>query len=230
MTRADAVQTILSTIAARRPLMLSFANAHTVNLARKDPGLAAAMGEGLVLNDGFGVDLASKWLFGQPFPDNLNGTDLIPALIEASREPIRLFLIGGRPGTAKRAGELLAERYPLVTLVGALDGYFSSSSEEHQVRQIADSDANLVLLAMGQPLQERWAQRHWRSVAGPCLCVGALLDFLAGNVPRAPTLIRRLRLEWLFRLANEPRRLARRYLIGNATFLAMVLRSPRQRV
>lgn len=228
LTEAEAVETVLSAVDSRRPLMVAFANAHSVNLARTDADFAAAMDDALVLNDGIGVDLASKWLFRQRFPGNLNGTDFVPALIAAAQKPLRLFLIGGRPGTAQRAGEILADRFPHVTVVGALDGYFASSAELGQVQQIADAKANLVLLALGQPLQERWAQRHWRSVAGPCLCVGALLDFLAGNVPRAPSLVRRFRLEWLFRLAHEPRRLARRYLIGNATFLVLVLRSGRR--
>ena len=229
VTRADAIDVVLGCASAHRPLMVTFANAHSVNLARNDAEFADAMEEAFVLNDGLGIDLASKWLFGRPFPDNLNGTDYVPALIAAAREPVRLFLIGGRPGTARRAGELLASRHPEVALVGALNGYFGPEEEAEQLRQIAASGANLVLVAMGQPLQERWAKRHWRSIAGPCICVGALLDFLAGNVPRAPSILRHLRLEWAFRLLNEPRRLGRRYLVGNATFLAMVLRSPRER-
>ena len=228
LMKVDAFDVVLARVSSHRPMMVAFANAHSVNLARHDADFAGAMAEAVVLNDGLGVDLASKWLFGRPFPENLNGTDFVPALIAAAQGPIRLFIIGGRRGTAQRAGEILASRFSLVTLVGALNGYFAPDYEVEQVRQIAESGANLVLLAMGQPLQERWAQRHWRSIAGPSICVGALLDFLVGNVPRAPALLRQLRMEWAYRLINEPRRLARRYLIGNAAFLAMVMRSPRR--
>lgn len=223
-SRAEAIREVLGKAEARQPLMVAFANAHSVNLAATDATFRSAMDEALLLNDGAGLEIASKLLFGEQFPDNLNGTDFVPALLGESAVPLRLWLIGGRPGIAERAGQAIARNCPNVTIVGAIDGYFDRKAEAGQCRQIAGSSANMVLLGLGQPLQEFWAQRHWRDIAGPCLCVGALLDFLAGNFPRAPHVLRRLRLEWAFRLFQEPRRLARRYLVGNVTFLARIAR------
>ncbi|GAC1575450.1 MAG: hypothetical protein NVS3B5_06470 [Sphingomicrobium sp.] len=207
-----------------RPMMVAFANAHSVNLASGDDQFRRAMEEGLVLNDGVGIDIASKLLFGDPFPANLNGTDFIPGTLAASGTPLRLFLIGGGPGIAQLAGSAIEKACPNVTVVGALSGYFDLSEEEHQLHQIQESGANMLLIGLGQPLQELWARRHWRNVSGPCVCVGGLFDFLAQRLPRAPRIIRRLRLEWAFRLAMEPRRLANRYLIGNVKFIAAVAR------
>lgn len=217
--RDQAKHRILASAAAGEPLMVAFANAHSVNLASSDASFRAAMDEALVLNDGFGVDIASKALFGVPFPNNLNGTDFVPEMLAGATSPLRLFLIGGRPGIAERAADTIVKRFVGVKIVGTGSGFFNRNEEETQVSRIVESGANMVLVAMGQPLQEEWAQRHWRSLSAPCLCVGALFDFLAGEVPRAPPVVRRLRLEWAYRLLQEPRRLAKRYLIGNLAFV-----------
>lgn len=222
-TSADASRRILDAAAGQRPLMVCFANAHSVNLAARDLRFRSAMREALVLNDGVGVDLASRLLWGDPFPENLNGTDLVPAMLAGASSPLRLFLIGGRPGVAKRAGDALAALNPALRIVGTRDGYFDESSESAQIAALLAAEAQLVLVAMGQPLQEVWAQRHWRSLPGPCVCVGALFDFLAEELPRAPGWIRQLRLEWAYRLSREPARLASRYLLGNPAFVARVV-------
>lgn len=218
-SRDEVKRRISASAAAGKPLMVAFANAHSVNLASHNRAFVAAMDGALLLNDGLGVDIASKALFGAPFPSNLNGTDLVPDLFASTTHPLRLYLLGGVPGVAERAADTLVKRFANVTVVGLDHGYFERDEEERQLGRIAASGANMVLVAMGQPQQEEWAQRHWRDLPGPCLCVGALLDFLAGEVPRAPVGFRRLRLEWAYRLAQEPRRLARRYLVGNIAFL-----------
>ena len=118
----------------------------------------------------------------------------------------------------------VANRYPSIEVAGIAHGYFDDEESETIVEAVRKSRANLVLVAMGQPHQEIWASRHFEQIAGPVICVGALLDFLAGRVPRAPEWMRKYRVEWAYRLMNEPRRLARRYLIGNPLFLARIVR------
>ncbi len=219
---ATARSTVLGAVCAGQPLMVAFCNAHSVNLAARDAAFRSIMEEALVFNDGVGVDLASRALFGRKFPDNLNGTDFVPGLLSSATTPIRLFLVGARPGVAEQAGAVLASRSTQVEVVGTAHGFFEMQDESVLSRRIAESRANLVLVAMGQPRQELWAQRNYKNFAGPTLCVGALLDFLAGEVPRAPQFVRKIRLEWLFRLFNEPRRLAGRYLVGNIAFLTRI--------
>lgn len=224
LDRDAAVQRILAAVERRDPALVTFCNAHTVNLARRNPQLREALTDFLVLNDGVGVDLASRSLFGTAFPDNLNGTDFTPHLLGAAGRPLSLYLIGSKPHVAAAAGKVLEARFPHLRVVGCHDGFFDVSEEQSIAEDIRRSGADLVLAAMGQPRQEFWAMRAAPLINRPIICVGALLDFLAEQVPRAPDLLRRMRLEWAFRLAHEPRRLAGRYLVGNATFLAGMVR------
>jgi alpha-1,3-mannosyltransferase len=222
--RDAAVNAILHSVEQCEPALVTFCNAHTVNLARRNGAFCDILSRFLVLNDGVGVDLASRSLFGQAFPDNLNGTDFTPHLLGASPRPLSVFLVGSKPGVAESAGRYLEGRYPHLTVAGCRDGFFAPEEEAGIVRAIRDSGADLVLSAMGQPRQELWAARTAPLIDRPIICVGALLDFLAKQVPRAPSVVRRMRLEWAFRLAQEPRRLAGRYIIGNVTFLAGMVR------
>lgn len=204
--------------------IVAFCNAHTVNLARRDPSFIAALDEALVLNDGIGLDIARKWLHGAQFPANLNGTDLTTAVLEASSRPLRVFLLGSAPGVAERAATVLAARFPHHRIVGSRDGFFDEAEGGAIARAIKAEDADLVLAGMGQPRQEMWAARHGAASGALVMCIGAYLDFTAGVVRRAPEWVQRARLEWVVRLLQEPRRLAGRYLIGNGRFLAGIAR------
>jgi N-acetylglucosaminyldiphosphoundecaprenol N-acetyl-beta-D-mannosaminyltransferase/alpha-1,3-mannosyltransferase len=200
--------------------IVAFCNAHTVNLARGDTSFVKALNSALVLNDGVGVDIARRLLYGAPFPANLQGTDLTSAVLAASAKAMRIFLLGSPPGVAKRAAEILAVRYPQHSIVGTRHGFFDLATEGLAVaKEIAATRADLVLAGMGQPRQEKWAAEFAAETGAVVMCIGAYLDFTAGTVRRAPRWAQQARLEWLVRLAQEPRRLAGRYLVGNAQFL-----------
>jgi len=218
----EALARVLAGIEHRQPLLVAFANAHSVNIARRQPAFAAALRGALVLNDGIGVEIASRSLYGKRFPANLNGTDFTPALLAALPCRTRVFLVGSAPGVAEEAGRKLAAAHPHVEVVGTQHGFFAPAEEADLAERIARSGADLVLAAMGNPRQELWARANVERLRVPILCVGALLDFTAGVVRRAPAWTRRLRAEWVYRLAGEPRRMARRYLVGNVVFLAGV--------
>ena len=230
-TRGVALGQIVDAISRRAPAVFTFANAHSINLARRRPAFASALAAMTVLNDGIGLDLAGRLIHGARFPENLNGTDLTPALLAALPGPTRVFLLGSRPGVAEAAATALARRFPQFELAGTHHGFFSAEEAVAIARRIVVTEAALVLVGMGQPHQELWAATHGASLPATICCVGAYLDFAAGVIPRAPGWVQSLRLEWAFRLAQEPRRLAGRYLIGNATFLAaMALVAVRQRI
>lgn len=222
--RDDALATMLDSIARRDGRIFGFANAHSINLARRDPVFAETLRSMTIFNDGIGVSIGSRMLYGADFPDNLNGTDLTPALLSALPADARVFLLGSAPGVADRAAEALAATYPQIVIAGAAHGYFGTGEETQIAQAIATSAPHLILVAMGQPRQERWALANAGLGDATILCVGAFLDFAAGEVPRAPRLVRSARMEWAYRLAIEPRRLAGRYLVGNATFLWAMLR------
>lgn len=199
-----------------------FMNAHCCNVMRTDRQYAAAVRSAdAVLPDGLGVALAAK-MTGQTLAANLNGTDLVPALLaEAANMGKSVYLFGGKPGTAIRAARTLLKSIPHLMIAGTSNGYNDAANEEAIVAEINASGADIVLVALGVPMQELWLQRNARHLdADLTMGVGAALDFLAGNVARAPKIIRKLKSEWVWRLAMEPRRMAKRYLVGNASFIA----------
>lgn len=199
-----------------------FINAHCVNILNQDKRYAQAVQTAdLLLPDGIGVAMAAK-MTGQRLAANLNGTDLIPELMaQAAKCGKTVYLFGGKPGTAEGAARTLISKFPHLRIVGTRDGYGQAQNEEEVVADINDSGADIVLVALGVPMQELWVHRNQRSLnASLTLGVGAALDFLAGNVSRAPGWVRKARSEWIWRLAQEPKRLAKRYLAGNFSFLA----------
>ncbi|UYV36404.1 WecB/TagA/CpsF family glycosyltransferase [Rhodobacteraceae bacterium D3-12] len=199
-----------------------FINAHCCNVARKDTAYASAVAtSGLRLPDGIGVELAAK-LSGETLAQNLNGTDLIPKLLEeAARRSLSVFLLGGTAGTADAAAARLVQDIPGLRIAGTANGYADMADPSSVIANINESEADILLVAFGVPFQDVWlAENADRLNPGLLLGVGAFFDFCAGNVTRAPKLVRKARMEWGWRLLMEPRRMARRYLIGNATFLA----------
>ena len=208
--------------AAQRTQVLAFVNAHAMNAAATDPGFFQAVASAdVVLRDGSGVATLLSLLKRAP-GINLNGTDLIPKLIARhAGRPIALFgtqepyLSAARLHVVQR----LAPGSPCETLDGFLD---TRAYVEAAARQRPD----LIVLGMGMPRQEQVAVELRAALAHPCLivCGGAIIDFLGGKTARAPRWMRRTGLEWTFRLALEPRRLFRRYVIGNPLFLARALR------
>jgi exopolysaccharide biosynthesis WecB/TagA/CpsF family protein len=200
---------------------LFFVNAHTLNLASRDPAYRAVLNRSdVVLNDGVGLALYGK-LAGAPFANNFNGTDLFPRLFREAEGNLTVFLFGAIPGRAERAAARIEARYSNVRVVGTRDGFTKDSVLEF----VNAARPDLLLVGLGNPRQEVWIDANLdRLEVGVVAGVGALIDFLSGAVPRAPKLLRRARLEWAYRLAREPRRLFGRYVIGNPAFVARSVR------
>lgn len=178
----------------------------------------------VIVNDGIGVDIATWLVHRCSFPENLNGTDFIPRYLHSVRENARVFLLGGKPEVATRAANTLKTEFG-VEVVGTRDGYGQSRDAAEVVGAINAAQANVLLVAMGNPAQEKWILDHRQDLQASVLIgVGALLDFLAGDKPRAPRIVQKLRLEWLYRLSLEPARLLRRYTLDIAVFLSLCLR------
>lgn len=224
LERAAALEQIFEIVRSGRPQLVTFCNAHTVNLAAHDKDFAAALASFMILNDGVGVDIASRVLYGRAFPCNLAGTDFVPALLDTAPLALRIFLVGSSAEVVAKAAATLQARYPRHIVVGAHHGFFSTVESASIASQIEAAVPHLVLVGMGQPRQELWSVQNLATAPTVTMCVGALLEFTAGTVPRAPQWMRSARLEWLYRLALEPRRLARRYLIGNVEFMGRVFR------
>jgi N-acetylglucosaminyldiphosphoundecaprenol N-acetyl-beta-D-mannosaminyltransferase len=210
-----------------------YVNAHVLNESREDPALRAAlMDADLVYCDGYGVRLAAKALSTE-IPHRMTGADWIWDLAARCEEcGASVYLLGGDPGVAAQAGQRLRRAHPGLRVVGTHHGYFEMGSG-HDDRVIEDVNAcspDILLVGMGTPKQEIWAQRTVDRLDCNVLWgVGALFDFVSGRVPRAPASLSDNGLEWIFRLAIEPQRMWRRYLVGNPVFLSRVLSQARRR-
>jgi exopolysaccharide biosynthesis WecB/TagA/CpsF family protein len=223
LPRAAAIGMLLRAIRLRQHMKIAFCNAHTANLAWRNAALRELLGRFTVFPDGIGVDIGARLLHGQAFAANLNGTDFVPALLAAESRPLRIALFGARPGVAEKAAAVIAKATPHHTVVACSDGFASEAGTRTFLADLEHDPVDMILVAMGNPVQEQWiAANIMAKHATLAMGVGALFDFLAGEVPRAPVWMRQARLEWLYRLAQEPERLFKRYVLGNPLFLLRV--------
>jgi N-acetylglucosaminyldiphosphoundecaprenol N-acetyl-beta-D-mannosaminyltransferase len=208
-----------------RPRQVSFVNVDCVNRGFADREYRETLCRSdLRLADGIGLRIAGRLLSAE-IRQNVNGTDLFPVLCDRmEKRGLRLFLLGGRPGVAADVAAWIAVRYPELAVAGTRDGYFRPEEEDAVIADINASGADILLVAFGAPLQEKWIKRQQHRLAvRSALGVGGLFDFYSGRIPRAPQWLRELGLEWTYRLYQEPGRMWRRYLVGNVSFLARVL-------
>lgn len=222
--RVEALATVERALRGGPPVRIAFCNANMMLMALTRPRFAEMLRGFLVLNDGIGMDLCSRLFTGRPFRDNLNGTDFTPDVLRLGGPGLRVYLLGGAPGTAEAAAARLASQYPAHRIVGARDGFFRDDEAADVAEAVARAEPDLLLVGMGNPRQEEFIAAAGARLPVPVvMAVGAFLDFTAGNVVRAPAVVRAVRAEWLFRLAQEPRRLGRRYTLDLVAFLWRIL-------
>ncbi len=210
-----------------KALVIFFVNAHCFNIAQNDPEyLKTVNNADLLLNDGIGLKLAS-YFTPVRFPENLNGTDLIPKILRnASGYDAGVYFLGGKEHVPGKAAERAREMFPGFRIAGYHSGYFDEIEEEKIIQEINHTGAKILVIGMGVPKQEFWVAVNKIRLKNVRVIIagGAILDFLAREIPRAPLWMRRLYLEWLFRLFLEPRRMWKRYLVGNLKFFYYVIR------
>jgi exopolysaccharide biosynthesis WecB/TagA/CpsF family protein len=223
--QAEAAELVRSVLDAKGFLRVNFLNANNANIATGNAALADALSRSVVLSDGAGVNLASRVLYGKAFPANLNGTDFVPHLLKSLPAGTHVGLVGAAPDVIRLAADALATLAPQVRLTAIHHGFFEPKDDAGIAALIAGARPDVLLVAMGTPRQEIFCDNHLTEAhARVIITVGALFDFLSLRVPRAPRLLRKLGAEWVFRLALEPRRLFRRYVIGNPVFVSRLLR------
>lgn len=205
-------------------------NANCLNLLYEDAPLRGFFEDAdLVFCDGSGVMLAARLLGGR-IPERITYADWAWRLAAfACTEGLSLFLLGAEPGVAERAARELRTRFPDLNISGVEHGYFDrtpgSRENEALLRKVNAARPDILVVGMGMPLQERWLMENRHRIdAGVSLTGGAVFDYVSGGLRRGPRLLTDNGLEWLARLLLEPRRLWRRYLIGNPLFLFRVLR------
>lgn len=210
------------------PLLIMGPNAQLVTLATRQTKFAAALRSAtLAVPDGISVVLASR-LLGQPIRERVTGGDLMERLCaDAARQNLSVFFLGGLPGAAELTARKFERKFPGFRTAGTYcppPGFEDDPVESARIRQrIAGSRPDLLCVAFGAPKQEIWMYENCAHLPiGAAISVGAALDTQAGLRRRAPGWTHRIGMEWLYRLIHEPRRLWRRYLIGNTHFILLV--------
>ncbi|QQX81830.1 WecB/TagA/CpsF family glycosyltransferase [Shewanella sp. KX20019] len=222
-----------------------FVNADCLNIStQNEVYLQCLQQSARVFADGIGVRLAclSK---GHGLKDNLNGTDMFPRLCQlAVEQHLSIFLLGGEEGVATTVATNMIKSYPNLKIAGTHSGYFNTTNSNGNndadkghgcrendavVNQINQAQADILLVAMGAPLQEQWLKDNQHQLnCHVGIGVGGLFDFYSNRIKRAPAWLRQMGMEWSYRLLQEPRRMWQRYIIGNPTFLLRVWRENRQ--
>ena len=212
-----------SAVPGRSCARVFFLNAHCGNVSARVPAYREALRHAdNVFPDGSGVKLAGK-IQGTPIAANVNGTDMFPLLMQAlADENRRVFFVGAKRSVIGRLVLSVPGRWPGSVLTGWTVGYFDNDAEVIETIKLFGAD--IVFVAMGVPRQELWID-HCADLTGAkvAIAVGGLFDFFSGATPRAPKWMRKLGFEWVFRLAMEPGRMWRRYIIGNVAFIARVV-------
>ncbi len=220
---ADCVAAIDEDVARGR-VCLGYVNTFTAYLLAKHDSFRSVLEKFVLLNDGVGLDLVSLIKYGERFRFNLNGSDFTPFYLRSTRHKYRIYLLGGRPGIAERAAAAMKRIAPQHAYVGERHGYFDAAQGAEVVADIEAKGADVVIVALGNPRQELWiAENLNKTGARLAIGVGALFDFLADAVPRAPLWMQRCRLEWLHRLSLEPKRLWKRYIVFTPVLIAQAL-------
>ncbi|MEM1365595.1 MAG: WecB/TagA/CpsF family glycosyltransferase [Pseudomonadota bacterium] len=224
-TSEQMVQLIEQHVGADRPLDIAFCNANTLLQAHDDQAYRQTLASMTLLNDGIGADIAARILDGQPFAENLNGTDFVPYLLKHTTKPLRVYMLGAKPEVVSKAAEKWAKQFPRHNFCGHQHGYFDRKAIGDVLDNVNAAKPDLLLVAMGNPAQENFIMEHRGQLDVPVtMGVGALFDFTAQIVPRAPIWMRKVKIEWLFRLSREPRRLVHRYTVGIGRFLYVCLK------
>jgi N-acetylglucosaminyldiphosphoundecaprenol N-acetyl-beta-D-mannosaminyltransferase len=233
--RTDLPTWIAAYLDSGKPHQIITANLDFIAIALKRPTFARVIAEAdLVLCDGKPLQWAAR-LQGIPIPSRVTGMDLVlqTALLSA-QHGYRIFLLGGQPGIAEQAARQIQHFIPDTVIAGCYSpphGPFSAQESAWMVEVIRAARPDALFVAFGAPRQDEWIYEQLHELDVPlCAGVGAVFDFLSGKIRRAPEWMQRAGLEWTFRLAQEPSRLWRRYLVNDLpVFLTLVGRQMRPR-
>jgi len=219
-TMAEAVNWITQTQTDKTKIGF-FVNVHSINLSISDPKFFDQLSNANALfADGSGMRLAAKKA-GFLLNGNNNGTDMLPHLCRSCiKSNQSIYFLGAAPGIAEQAANKLCKKYPGLNIAGTKHGYNKDNNAEQIIESINNSGCDILLVAMGSPVQEQWLLEHRDKLqCKTALAVGGLFDFYSGNISRSPLWLREIGMEWIWRLLQEPRNKFNRYVIGNPIFL-----------
>lgn len=217
---------IVDFVEAGVPRKITYLNAHCTVMAENNPRYKEILNrQDLVYADGQGVVWGARVL-GAHLPCRSTGADFLPDFCKKFAEKgYRLYFLGAEPGVAEGAAKKLTEMVPGLQVVGTHHGYLANVDNDQLVAEINSARPDIVIVGMSVPLQEEWVEKSYSSLDVPVLwSVGALFNFVSGDLARGPSVLVDHGFEWLCRLFIEPRRLWRRFIFGNMKFIYYVLR------
>lgn len=233
--RQELLAELCARLERRQPTTILFANVAKLVWVRRDPELRRALAQAdFVLADGQPLVWVSR-LLGQPLPERIAGIDLMEEMLAAAAEKgWRVFFLGAQESVLRQAIMNLKERHAGLIVAGVQHGYFTAAETERVLERINQSEADLLLVGLDSPQKELWLTRYGARLKVPVRqAVGGSFEIAAGRRRRAPTWMRRMGLEWLYRLLQDPLHLGWRYLYTNTVFLLLItqalLRRRRQR-
>lgn len=199
-------------------------NSEIIMQANRDPELMAVLNDAhLLIPDGAGVVLASK-ILGRHLKQKVSGIDLVKNILNTThKRPISFFILGGKPGVPEKASINILSEYPKAKIVGFHHGYFRDEEVSDIIKQINDSRAEILLVGLGAPKQEKWIHKHAHELnAKVVMGVGGTIDVFAGTATLAPEFMRKSGFEWLYRLIKQPSRYKR--MMDLPRFMLLTLR------
>lgn len=212
-------------IIEKKPLHLMGVNADKINMLNENNRLKEIVnGCGIINADGASVVLAGRFL-GKPLPERVAGIDLMKNLVGLSAEKkYKVYLLGAKQEVVETTASKLKNQYPSLQIVGIRNGYFNESEWENVSLDIEKSEAQIVFVGITSPLKEYLVEYFINEKDIKCVFmgVGGSFDVLSGMIKRAPVWMQKCNLEWLFRMLQEPKRLFKRYLVGNWKFIFAV--------
>ena len=229
LTMKETVDAVEQYVLKKHPLHLMGVNADKINQCHEDEKIKKIVNESGIINaDGASVVLASKFL-GAPVPERVAGIDLMQNLLELSnKKGYSVYFFGAKEEILQDMLKAFKQRYPDLDVVGYRNGYFSPEDEEKIQEDIKDRKPDFVFVGITSPKKEYIIQSFMdNGINAVFMGVGGSFDVLSGHIKRAPLWMQKLNLEWLFRVANEPKRLFNRYFVGNISFIRKVLRAKR---
>lgn len=226
LTMKETVNIIDAALAERKPIHHVVINAAKVVNAQKDKNLKESIVNCDIINaDGQGVVWAARFL-NKPLPERVAGIDLMEELVGlAASKGYRIYFLGAKESIVKKVVDVYSERYGKQIVAGYRNGYFTGEEELSVAQKIGESKADILFVAMSSPKKEIFLNTYKKEINVPFIMgVGGSFDVVAGFVKRAPSWMQKSGLEWFYRVIQEPKRMWKRYLVGNFEFTRLVLK------
>ena len=232
LTMQETLHRVEHAIKQKKQLHHTVVNAGKIVAMQEDMDLRKSVNEADIINaDGQAVVWASKFL-NKPIKERVAGVDLMDNLVRlAAKNEYKIYLLGAKEEVVSKLTQIYTEKYDKNLVSGYRNGYFKEEDEAAIIEDIVQSDAQMLFVAISSPFKENFLYRHREALSQVnfIMGVGGSFDVFTGKVKRAPVWMQKTGMEWFFRLIQEPKRMWRRYLIGNSKFIYLVFKEKWQK-